>query len=273
MVYLFVFGGLINGYQNQHILLITRVQLALQALFFIDMWESFLDSAGYSKAKHFLSHEACDITRIIITGLLQLVFVYCDYVSQPFPLLLWLLLSEVCEHVFGIRCQIIKDFMILDFHFMVPKLFLQLREAVFSSSFSDGKARVSSYNHTYTDHRGVDLVALSTYPSNNNINTAAQCTYDEAEIFFGLLGVAPSRPPSQHHILPSIHSWFSGHQDSMKLLKSKTMIVLGQHQTTRMRIFSRLSTTLRKLILLVHRQRKRSWITHLLLFPCPLMTA
>jgi hypothetical protein len=69
MVYLFVFGELVDAYQNQQMKPIEQVQLALRACFFMEMWEDFLVKAGYPKSKHFLSHEACDITRYLIHGL------------------------------------------------------------------------------------------------------------------------------------------------------------------------------------------------------------
>jgi hypothetical protein len=46
----------------------------------------------------------------------------------------------------------------LNFHYMIPKLFVRLREHALFSKFSDGKERASGYTHTYTDNRDVDLV-------------------------------------------------------------------------------------------------------------------
>jgi len=100
----------------------------------------------------------------------------------------------------------------LDFQYMVPKLFIKLWQAGLSLKFSDGKARASGYNHTYTDIWGIDLQALSTYPTNDDMNDTAIRAYGEAESLFALLGVAASdlyyeaaAPPR----LPSIRSWFS----------------------------------------------------------------
>jgi len=49
ITYLFVFGELINAYQNQTISLITRVQLVMRAHFFLEMWEKFLKVSKYPK--------------------------------------------------------------------------------------------------------------------------------------------------------------------------------------------------------------------------------
>jgi hypothetical protein len=171
---------------------IDRAQLALRTLFFMEMWEQFLDRAKYPKAKHFLSHEACDITRFLIHGLLQLIIVYRDLLDDTYPLLPWLLSTEVCEHVFGLCRQIIKVFTELDFHYMIPKLFIRLREHTLFGDFSDSKERASGYTHTYTDNRGVNLVELSTYPSDNEIQDAAKLAYEEAENLWTLLGAPPS---------------------------------------------------------------------------------
>ena len=208
IVYLFVFGELIDAYQNRKMKPIERILLALRAYFFMEMWEHFLEKAGYPKSKHFLSHEACDITRYLIHGLIKLVVIYRDFIPATYPLLPWLLSTEVCEHVFGLCRQIVKDFTMLDFYFMVPKLFLRLREAALFSQFSDGKARASGYHHTNTDNRDIDLVALSTYPSNDEINDAAKVAHEEAENLWTLLGSSPVTTGSSK-LLPSIRSWFT----------------------------------------------------------------
>lgn len=62
VVYLFVFGEVIDTYQNRHMSIIAHVQMVLRAFFFMEIWEGFLAKAGYAKSRHFLSHEACDIT-------------------------------------------------------------------------------------------------------------------------------------------------------------------------------------------------------------------
>jgi hypothetical protein len=208
IIYLFIFYELIDAYQNRHMKHAERAQLALRALFFMEMWEEFLEKAGYAKAKHFISHEACDITRFLIHGLLQLIIVYRDDLDGVYPLLPWLLSTEVCEHVFGLCHQIIKDFTLLDFFYMMPKLFIRLREHTLFSKFSDGKERASGYNHTYTDNRDIDLVALSTYPSDSELNDVAKTAYEEVENLWTLLGAPPSLTQSGPIKLPSIRTWF-----------------------------------------------------------------
>ncbi|KAF8905727.1 hypothetical protein CPB84DRAFT_1823080 [Gymnopilus junonius] len=153
-----------------------------------------------------------------ITAHFTVLIVYRDHSGGPHPLLPWLLSTEVVEHVFGLCRQIVKDFTMLDFHEMVPKLFNQLRQAALSSKFSDGKARASGYNHTYTDARGIDILALSTYPSNDDINDAAIRAYGEAESLFALLGVTAadlyfqSSAPVQ---LPGIRTWLHEEVDTL----------------------------------------------------------
>jgi hypothetical protein len=214
IVYLFIFYELIDAYQNRVMKHVERAQLALQALFFMEMWEDFLEKAGYAKSKHFLLHEACDITRFLIHGLLQLIIIYCDNLDGVYPLLPWLLSTEIFEHVFGLCQQIIKDFTMLDFYYMILKLFIRLREHALFSKSSDGKERASGYSHTYTDNCDVDLVALSLYPSNEEINGAAKTAYEEAENLWNLLGAPPSAPRIPSVKLPSIWAWFTEQEPS-----------------------------------------------------------
>jgi hypothetical protein len=103
IIYLFIFGELIDAYQNHHIPHIERVHMALRTLFFLEIWEEFLEEASYSKAKYFISKEACNIVKYLIHGLIKLIIIYRDHLgSHVYPLLPWLLSTEVCEHVFGV---------------------------------------------------------------------------------------------------------------------------------------------------------------------------
>lgn len=90
-------------------------------------------------------------------GLLQLVLIYCDHTDGNYPLLPWLLTTEAGKHIFGLCCQYVKDFDMLDFHYMVPKLFLALREAAFSDCFIDGRSHAKGYNHAYLNKHAINM--------------------------------------------------------------------------------------------------------------------
>lgn len=122
MVYLFVFGELIDAYQNRSISHTERLKLVLCARYFLDAWATFLDHARYNRSQHFLSREAVDIARIIIKGYIGLLLIYHDHVHEIFPLFPWLHSTEACEHAFGEARQIVKDFTLLDLIYMIPKL-------------------------------------------------------------------------------------------------------------------------------------------------------
>lgn len=210
MMYLFICGELIDAYQNRFVTIVERAKMVLRAHFFIELWEKFLATAGYPKSRHYVSPQCADIARILIQGFFQVLIIYRDFSGPIRPLLLWLLATEVIEHVFGLSRQIVKDFTMLDFHHMIPKLFIRLRQAALSSKFTDGKATASGYSHTYTDTRGINIQALSTYPTNSDLDDAAKCAYGEAESLFSILGVTASDlflPPVATR-LPGIQSWF-----------------------------------------------------------------
>jgi len=76
IIYLFVFGELINAYQNRCIPHSKRLKLVLRARYFLDMWEGYLDQCGYQKQHYFISREATDIMRIIIEGFIALVVIH-----------------------------------------------------------------------------------------------------------------------------------------------------------------------------------------------------
>ncbi|KAJ7586218.1 hypothetical protein C8J56DRAFT_1052590 [Mycena floridula] len=214
IAYLFICGELLDVYQNRHISIIDRVQMVLRAHFFFEFWEKFLNHAKYPKHKHFLSKEAVAITARIIQGFLQLVFIYRDHLPGKYPLLPWLLLTEICEHIFGMSRQTITDFTLEDFYQMLPKLFVCQREAVFAAKFSNGKERASGYNHTYMDNKDINLVNLATFPTDSEIDAASVHAYGEAENLFAWLGLSvddlySDESGSQETALPSVRTWYA----------------------------------------------------------------
>ncbi len=216
IVYLFVFGELVDAYQNRSMSHTERIKLVLRARYFLDLWKAFLDRTQYSETKYFLSREATDIARMLIEGIIGLIMVHHDHIDGGFPLLPWLHSSEACEHVFGEARQIVKDFSMLDFLYMMTKLRISLREAVLHNKTNNPKARASGYSHTYFDHQGLNLVALATFPSDDDIQAIAEEAADEAESLFALLGIAPSQLQGSDAVqLPSIHTWLDSESDRM----------------------------------------------------------
>ncbi|KAJ7242483.1 hypothetical protein C8J57DRAFT_1084298 [Mycena rebaudengoi] len=188
IVYLFIFGGLIDAYQNRFICHAERVKLVLRARYFLDSWSSFLEISNYNKSLYCLSREALDIARIIIEGYLALAR------------------------------RIVKDFTMLDFLYMIPKLRIKIRAAVLRAKASDPKARAAGYTHTYFDNTGLDILALSTFPSDEDIDNAAAEAAEESDSLIALLGLAPSKLHAGSiptlSILPSIDSWYEDVDES-----------------------------------------------------------
>jgi hypothetical protein len=126
IIYLFVFGELVDAYQNWTMAHTERVRLVLQARYFLDAWTAFLEVGGYSKPRHHLSREALDIMDILIEGFLALLIIHRDYIDGIAPFLPWTNLTKSCEHTFGAACKIVKDFTFLDLIYMIPKLCIKL---------------------------------------------------------------------------------------------------------------------------------------------------
>jgi len=222
IVYLFVFGELVDAYQNRHITHSERIKLVLRARYFLDSWETYLSMCGYQKDHYFISREASDILRIIIEGFIALVIIHRDHVSKPSPLLPWLHSSEPCEHIFGEAHQIVKDFTFLDLVYMIPKLRLKLHEAVLRGRTSTNpKARAAGYSHTYFDNEGLDLATLSHFPTDEEIDSISGIAAQEADSLITLLGVSPSRLHRSQGVssspwLLSINSWLSPDVDDIE---------------------------------------------------------
>jgi hypothetical protein len=229
IVYLFVFGELIDAYQNRSMAHLERIKLVLRARYFLNSWEIYLQACGYQKDRYFISREADDILRILIDGLIALVIIHRDYLPISVALLPWLHSSEACEHVFGEARRVVKDFTFLDFVYMIPKLRIKLHEAVLRGKSSDGKARAAGYSHTYFDHEGLDLVTLSTYPTDDEIEFISEAAAQEADSLVALLGIDPEMLHRPHHAtsstmpvwLPSLSSWMPvDASDSGKIMEN-----------------------------------------------------
>lgn len=191
IVYLFLMGELVDAYQSRTLPHIERVKMVLRLHFFLERWEAFLGHAGYGKSLHFVSPQFRDILHYLIFGLIQLIIIYRDTYGSRFPLLLWLHSTEICEHVFGVLRTLVKDFTMLDFYNMVKKIFVRLRMFTESTLPTVGKDAAAGYAHTFSDCRGIDLTALSAFPTDEQINEAARQAYDEAESLLFILGVSP----------------------------------------------------------------------------------
>ncbi|KAK1223302.1 hypothetical protein PQX77_013840 [Marasmius sp. AFHP31] len=126
IIYLFVFGELVDAYGNRSINIRTRVRMVLRAYFFLETWIQFLRSVNYPLRKHCLSHEAIDIINTLVHGFLESVIIYRDHVHGRQPLLPWRMGSSPCERVFGKCRRLVKNFMMVQFFEMVPKLFIGL---------------------------------------------------------------------------------------------------------------------------------------------------
>jgi len=89
---------------------------------------------------------------------------------------------------------------------MIPKLHVKLHEAVLGGKSSDPKAHASGYSHSYFNHEGLELFALSTYPSDANIELASQSAAEEANSLIMLLGINPDTLHHNQHLQAQVPS-------------------------------------------------------------------
>ncbi|KIY43701.1 hypothetical protein FISHEDRAFT_52985 [Fistulina hepatica ATCC 64428] len=216
LVFLFVFGELIDAYQSRSINHFERVKMVLRARYFVDAWISALAISKYPMRQYCLSREALDITRIIIEGYLSLLFIYRDDLSKDgfHPLLAWLNSSEACEHTFAEARKNFPDFALLDFLYLVPKITIAIRHAIFSTKITpdDVKARATGYTHTYFDDAGIDLLALATFPNNEQIDELAYAAMQEVESLLSAIGINSAHLVRMQDLIkaqyPSLQEWY-----------------------------------------------------------------
>jgi hypothetical protein len=190
IVYLFVMGEVVDAYQSRTISHLERIKMVLRCRYFLRLWKRFLNIAGYPQSRYYISREADDILNILIDGLIGLVYIYRDHLSeQRYPLLPWLHSTEVCEHVFAECRKLVKDFTYLNFLYMVPRLHILVRAASLFSKGTDPKARAMGYSHSYLDPENASIESLASYPTDGEIALTVGEAWEEAVALLSLLGI------------------------------------------------------------------------------------
>ena len=201
-VYLFVMGEVVDAYQSRTISHLERVKMVLRCRYFLRLWKRFLQAAGYSETKYYISKEADDILNKLIDGFLALVYVYRDHLGGEYPLLPWMHGTEMVEHTLAECRKLIKDFTHLNFIFMTIRLHVLIR---LSSELGQGinpRARAMGYSHSYLDPEAACLKSLAVFPTDDEIEIASGQVWEEAITLLGFLGIqaddipAPSSPAS-----------------------------------------------------------------------------
>ncbi|KAJ7436725.1 hypothetical protein B0H11DRAFT_2255972 [Mycena galericulata] len=194
VIYLFVFGDLIDAYQSRTLSHHERAKIAIRTQLFLNTWRSYLKKAGYSEARHFISKEAFDISQILVNGLLGLIVIHRDHLGDhPCPLLPWFNASEPNEHTFsGIR-DVSEDFTLQEAIIIVPKLRSKLEAAVRTVLKStDFKKHASGYSHTYFTAEDIDFALLGQMPTDSDFSTAYAIADEENNCLWSLLGIHPN---------------------------------------------------------------------------------
>ncbi|KAJ7111863.1 hypothetical protein C8R44DRAFT_632580, partial [Mycena epipterygia] len=194
VVYLFVFGDLIDAWQSRTMSHHERAKIAIRTRLFIQTWRMYLKRAGYSEGRHCISKEALDIFEILVNGILGLIVIHRDHLGKhSCPLLPWSNASEPNEHSFSGLRDVSEDFTFQEAILIVPKLRAKMQAAVLTVlKTSDFKKQVSGYSHTYYTSDDVDFALLSQYPTEVELSTAYEIAMEENNCLWSLLGIHPN---------------------------------------------------------------------------------
>lgn len=189
-VYLFVFGELVDAWQNRNISHIKRARMVMRARFFLMAWRTHV-IAHDDHAVHinFISRESYDIFLTLCDSLLSLIVVYRKY-YPTYPLLPWLHSTEPCEHLFGVLRQLKKDFNYQDMLYLEPKLRTLMLGAFGDLVLEDQLNQTAAgYHHTYFHAVDLDTEALMQWPTDFDIQNASAAAMQEAEDLLGAVGI------------------------------------------------------------------------------------
>ncbi|KDQ05884.1 hypothetical protein BOTBODRAFT_122163, partial [Botryobasidium botryosum FD-172 SS1] len=186
IVYLFVIGDLLDGWQNREIPHIKRIQLALRARAFLMAWHAHvLAHPDHTTHVQFISSQSHKILLSMCDSLILLVLYYPEY-----PLCPWLHSTEYVEHLFGILRQLRDDFTFSDIIYMVPKAVRYMSSAFSVLSIEEqGNKTAAGYHHTYFKSQGLDIAALMVYPGDTEISDAFDAATTEAEGLLSAVGI------------------------------------------------------------------------------------
>ncbi|KAJ7467785.1 hypothetical protein B0H11DRAFT_2306121 [Mycena galericulata] len=206
VVYLFVFGDLIDAYQSRTLSHHKHAKIAIRAHIFLQTWRLYLKKAGYSEARHFISKKAFDIFEILAGPGLS------PSPTRPGPRILlspsptrpdpspgfqagpdpnnttWFIASEPNEHSFAGLRDAFEDFTLQEAIITIPKLHEKLEADVRARmNVSDLKKQASGYSHTYFTSDDIDFSLLASMPTDVDLSTAYGIAEEEVNCLWSLL--------------------------------------------------------------------------------------
>ncbi|KZV91812.1 hypothetical protein EXIGLDRAFT_587174, partial [Exidia glandulosa HHB12029] len=189
-LYLFFLGGLFDAWQSRKLSHSERILLALRCRFFLHAWRAHIDAhPDHSRHRNFISRESMDIFTTLCDSLVALVISYREFYPDR-PFLPWLHSTEPVEHVFGVLRQLKLDFNFADFLFFVPKLclFLLGRFGIISEE-QRANLTAAGYWHTYTFTDGIDLKALTAWPTDDEIQKLSDAALAQVQAILKRVGI------------------------------------------------------------------------------------
>ncbi|QRV82762.1 Ulp1 protease family, carboxy-terminal catalytic domain protein [Ceratobasidium sp. AG-Ba] len=189
-IYLFVFGELIDVLHNRFMPIETRCKNVFRAYHFLEIWAASLDTLKYPKSAYFITREAREIIQYLVDGFISLVLIYRDHLDHGnYPLMPWLHSTKPCEHTFGEARKLESDITVSNFIYIQGKLKALFDAAVLSGEYANANARAAGYFHTEYSDRGIDIAALSSYPTSSIICESSNLGFYEAKALFALCGI------------------------------------------------------------------------------------
>ncbi|QRV89503.1 hypothetical protein RhiJN_17521 [Ceratobasidium sp. AG-Ba] len=221
-IYLFVFGELIDALQNRFMSIETRCKNVFRAYHFLEIWAASLDTLKYPKSAHFITREAREIIQYLVDGFISLVLIYRDHLDHGnYPLMPWLHSTEPCEHTFGEARKLESDITVSNFIYIQGKLKALFDAAVLSGEYTNANARAAGYFHTEYADRGIDIAALSSYPTSSIICESSNLGFYEAKALFALCGIPVTNdlvPPNKtiRSIFLPIDQWLPNDDEEIE---------------------------------------------------------
>ncbi|KAK4700732.1 hypothetical protein P7C70_g5513, partial [Phenoliferia sp. Uapishka_3] len=185
VVYLFIIGELHSAVQNRALPHLERQRMILTVWYFLEGWEKFTKLHPDYTTRNFLGSDFVIIVRRLILGLIGITRTVRDEFTGE-ALFLWRHTTEMLEHLFATARRHQKDFDALDFCHMATKL-AHLMEQNLSALDEAGNRAAEGYHHTYNDLSELDVDALSTFFTDQQLlDVASLAATDVLDLFKGL---------------------------------------------------------------------------------------
>ncbi|SGY16077.1 BQ5605_C012g06753 [Microbotryum silenes-dioicae] len=170
IVFLFLCGELHDAIQNRSLQPIERIKMLLTVRYTFEGWLTFERNRPGYNAQSFVAKETLDGMRKVVDTNIALIRNYRDFWPEE-AFIPWRHGTEMVEHFFGGLRKVVQEFDALEFLQSASKVTALL--GLMRKLKTETAGSRQGYHHTYDRLDDLDLVAMRTYPNDEEIQSTS----------------------------------------------------------------------------------------------------